>query len=580
VLTNNISSRDRPAGGAADPPLDQTPTASPSNEECRRALRAVLDSNVVATSRRLRDFIGYAGQAALEGREELDQYEIACKVLQRQADFNPIEDASVRKLASQARHKLEEYYSDESVTDPVVALLPSRSYVLRFRYRKDLPDLMQAGTAQQTSGTSPEPGAGPDSVPLTVPAVRAPRRFQPYLVGALLGAAPLLALLLFQLAGKPDSAASARWTSEPAGIAITTKRGDLRGPVNEIAAGAVLLGPAVGPMEEVTASMRFEPSGPTQQAGIMLFRDRDHFVRLGYQFKLRTMIEMGMEWAGRYLETLATFEFDPVALRSSFCWFTLRRDGGRVQGFVSRDGFDWRPLGGSLEDKGPSASPRAALYAFDGRTENPSVRALFRNFGVGLSFHNRPEGLEELPKWAPGWTVHSGCSGTVEARIVRNAMEVAYRQESLGCSWELVKAAPEGDWSFSTVLDFMPVSGGSAGLAVTCERGRLSISRRALSGGSILLEQPGDDDISLSDFPGWPMITLRLASARGRITASFSRDGERFIRIPREISLERIGKPVNIGIVTMVPRWSSQQDLPPARFYRIQQDIESSDPLP
>jgi hypothetical protein len=578
-MTHNISRRDRPGGGEDDPQRERAANLPPSEEECRSALRAVLDSNTLSSSRRIRDFIAYAGQAFLEGREDLDQYEIADRVLQRQSEFNPLEDASVRKLASQTRHKLEEFYSDEGLAEPVIALLPSRSYVLRFRYRKESQEAAPTDASQETlvASTRPEGPVAAEGLAPPATQTRAWRRFAPYLAGALVGAAPFLAMFLWQSAGERER--PKRSGTAGGGISIMTKRGDLRGPLNEIAAGAVRLGPIVGPMDEVTASMRFEPSKPTQQAGIMLFGDPDHFVRLGYQFKMRTMIEMGVERQGKYLEPLVTYEFDPLTLRSPFCWLTLRRNGGRLQGFISRDGFDWRPAGGTIEDEGLLASLRAAVYAFDGRTENPSAEALFRNFGVGVSFHNRPEGVLELQNWAPEWSVRTDCSNGVEARIVRSALEVVYRQESANCSWEMMKSAPEGDWSFSTVLDFMPVSGGSAGLVVTGERGKLTMSRRALSGGSILLEQPGDEDFRVEDFPGWPMITLRLVSSHGRVSASFSRDGERFIKMPGEVSLDRIGKPVKIGIVTMEPKWGSRQNSSPARFYRIQQDIDSAVPF-
>ena len=47
--------------------------------------------------------------ASLEGRSTVDQYEIAKEVLGRSAEFNPWDDATVRKLATRLRQKLDEY---------------------------------------------------------------------------------------------------------------------------------------------------------------------------------------------------------------------------------------------------------------------------------------------------------------------------------------------------------------------------------------------------------------------------------------------------------------------------------------
>src|SRR3954447_19316700 len=132
-------------------------------EDCRAALQKVLNSDLFSGSRRLGDFCTYSAEAAIEGRTELNQYEIAEKVLGRAGDFNPWDDAAVRKLATQLRHKLDEYYAGPGASDRVIVSLPRRSYVLRFRKREEEP------TGQVPHGGTTEPAAvqtEPESSPL------------------------------------------------------------------------------------------------------------------------------------------------------------------------------------------------------------------------------------------------------------------------------------------------------------------------------------------------------------------------------------------------------------------------------
>lgn len=518
----------------------------------------------------------YAGQAALEGRTELDQFEIAVHVLHRKDDFNPVEDASVRKLVSQARQRLEEYYATEGLENAVEVALPNRSYVLRFRYRKDY----SKSASEPHSGDAQEAGG---ALPATEPPASAGgemrRQYRPYAIGAAIAATPFIVFFLLQAWSRTAQPSEVASHPSENSILIRTFRGDLRGKSNDVQPSAVLLGPTIGADEELSASVQFEPSGPTQQAGLMLFQDADNFVRLGWQFKLRNMVEFGLERQGDYVEQSATYRFDPILGRPDSSWFTLRKHGPQVRGFVSNDGFNWQPAGSLTDAFLTPSAVRAAIYGFDGRTQNRSATARFTSVGVGLSFHNRPEGDIDLSALAPDWNIHSGCPESVTTRIAQGALELGFRAEATNCGWELRKVAPPGDWTMSAVLDYMPVEGGSAGLVVHCERGKLNLSRRALSGGSILLEQSWDEDVGVPDFPGWPMINIKISFQRGKLSASFSRDGRLYTQIPGEVSVERMGKPVSVGVFTLIPKWSAAQNVSPARFYRIQQDLGTMQPF-
>jgi len=116
----------------------------------RDTLQRILDSQGFSGSRRLSEFLSYVVEEAIKGRASLDQYEIAEHVLSRPEEFDPLVDASVRKLASQVRHKLEEFYEIEGASDPVIVTLPRRSYVPRFRSR----DKMLPTAAKEVKGSS------------------------------------------------------------------------------------------------------------------------------------------------------------------------------------------------------------------------------------------------------------------------------------------------------------------------------------------------------------------------------------------------------------------------------------------
>ena len=62
--------------------------------------------------------------------------EIAEAVLGRNASLNPVEDASLRKIASLTRQRLAQYYSrTHGLEDDVVVTLPVRTYVPRYELR-------------------------------------------------------------------------------------------------------------------------------------------------------------------------------------------------------------------------------------------------------------------------------------------------------------------------------------------------------------------------------------------------------------------------------------------------------------
>ncbi|MBV8818978.1 MAG: hypothetical protein JO022_11520, partial [Acidobacteriaceae bacterium] len=107
-------------------------------ENCRRQLRKILDSPDFSGRRQLSEFLQYTCEAAFQGRDHLDQIEIAEHVLHRDRSFNPVDNASVRKLATLTRQRLEAYYAAGGKQDSVILSLPVRSYIPRFKSREEL----------------------------------------------------------------------------------------------------------------------------------------------------------------------------------------------------------------------------------------------------------------------------------------------------------------------------------------------------------------------------------------------------------------------------------------------------------
>ncbi len=571
---------------SAPPESEQERTAGLFSEQetadFRKALRRVLDSPAFSGSHRLSDFLAYVGEAALVGRRELDQYEIAENVLHKNGDFNPLDDATVRKLASQIRHKLDDYYEREGTEDTVQLSLPRRTYVPRFRYRSETAEttLEKAAGEAELSGEAPAKQSAGSASGFG----EAFSRLR--LARVLWVAAPAAAVLLLIAAldatwgpdrggTHPDPLASFRI---PPTI-IDTTRGDLRGPLLDVAPGAVQLGPLVGDGEEAIGRMKFVPEQAIQQAGMMILESPDRFVRLGQHFKIRPMMEFAYETQGQYHDPEALYKFDPLGQLGMPRWFSIRRQGSSYAGFLSADGFHWQRFGKDLEMADPMNEARLGIYAFNGRTDIASARASFDNLGVGISFHDRPDGPLQMADF-PGWTASTPCPDFVSTQVRNGVLEVDYADAALGCNWELTRKPPQtANWTVTALIDFAATSGSGANLIVRGSKGWMNISRRDLNGGSIRLQRKDDEDVSVPDFPGSPPLFLRVALRDGKFSASFSRDGSRFREIPYQVEAASLGELHSVGVGTSTAHWTTPGAKSPVLIYRIYQEMDHPLPL-
>lgn len=518
-------------------------TAVEEIADARRDVQKILASQEFAPSRQLRDFLLYVSEAAFEGRTHLDQIEIAEKVLKRGKDFSPLDDASVRKLGTALRQRLQRYYETEGQNDPIRVTLPVRSYIPLFELRNAIP----------TVEAEPAPAA--------VSLERPPSRRLMLAGGAAAALVTAAGFGWWYRRGSPDV--------HPQFI-IRTRQGDIMHEVNNVADDGILLGPTMGPSEELTARLVFTPERATQQAGILLFGDADRYVKLGRQFLARPQLEFGLEIHGRYTKPPGTFAYDPEGQTGDPVWLTIRPEGAEYRAFVSGDGAHWREFGNVLTMPEPMRDARAAIFAHNGRSNAPSAEARFDRVGVGLSFHHRPDGPADLAQFA-GWRVIAPSGSEPNARFDGECLVM---ETSTGM--DFVKAAPPGDWTVDTRLDFLSLNGSTAGLTAIGSKSRLRLIRWDLDGGSITAEHLGSRQFNMRDAEGAPPVTLQMSCRSGVIRCSFSRDDRRFENLPLEVRLSELtSKGYSIGLHVSASSWRPGTPRLPARFYYFRQELHS-----
>lgn len=294
-------------------------------------LEKVLASAGFQSSRQLSHFLEFTAGRALRGETTMSQFEIAAEVLGK-SDFDPTVDASVRKLATQVRQRLEKYYETVGVADPVVITLPLRSYSPHFELRRSAP-----------------------------PPV-APKRL-PWVPVAILAAAGAV----YWMWPSPSAEASPE-------IEIQTAFGDLRAPGPDAALGALRLGPPLGAIGEVTTRLTFSPTQEGQHAGLILWEGPRRYVSIGRRFASRNTVSLTSE--SGLAGTAVQETIDLEGQSGQPVWLKLRREGDRFTAFTSLDAHDWQPVGQPVEFK-LSANSRAGIFAFNGRRNAPSIPARF-----------------------------------------------------------------------------------------------------------------------------------------------------------------------------------------------------------
>lgn len=496
-------------------------------------IERILASKEFVSSRQLRDFLRYVSKRALEGADHLEQSEIAAAVLSKAADFNPLDDASVRKLASMTRQRLEHYYQNSGSLDPVIVALPVRSYLPEFRLRE----------------LEPAPVPVPPPVPVNPPP-------QGWLLPAL-GVAVLALGCGFALGRAwPGSK-----TGPASQFAFRTVKGDMYGGALDLPGDAVRLGPKLMTKDQATVRMRFSPTMEAHQAGLILWRDPDNYVKLGRRFMARNMLEFAAETKGTFKLADGTPQHDPDGQDGAPLWLSLKRDGQTVSAYISRDGSTWRTVGAPITVGFDLESSRAGLYAFHGRRDANAIGAEFDHASLGATFGlwtKETAGIAGF-KWTPR------CAESV-AEVTGNLLQLRIDPGLPSCSSALFRPIVGKDWTVRTRIDFLASAGNSAGIIVRGQKGGVRLVRYFGNEPNIAMIQDGRDFSGVRDYPGSPGLILRLACRNGTITGSFSRDDLTWVELPHKSKLSDLGGNLVAGPLLSTSPWGTTRSVPPAEF--------------
>jgi TolB-like protein len=116
------------------PPFVQQPGIA--SNDARAELSRVLASSEFAASRQLTNFLRYAVEELLAGREErLKERTLALGALGRDSSFDPRLDCIVRVVASKLRRALARYYAIDGASNPLCIDVPKGSYCPVIRRR-------------------------------------------------------------------------------------------------------------------------------------------------------------------------------------------------------------------------------------------------------------------------------------------------------------------------------------------------------------------------------------------------------------------------------------------------------------
>jgi hypothetical protein len=512
--------------------LRQAADASRSQTEVQRTeLSRLLASSEFSTSRQLRDFLAFTAEQALAGRTHLDQVEIAAEVLGRGQDFNPQDDATVRKLATLTRQKLEQYYAHEGRTSSIRISLPLRSYVPRF-------------TVVESEAAAPP--AAP-SRPLRLFAAV-------FVVGVVAGVLAARIPALFRAV-------------EPPSIAIVTGRGDIMGK-GDAPPGSVLLGPAIEAVDQVTVRLRFTPEYEAQQAGIVIWEDENNFVRLGRKFIGRVHIEFGHEAHGGFRLDTVNSVYDPSGQDGAPLWLTIRRDGAAFRAYSSTDGLHWRQIGVPIVHSQPMPKARAGVFGFNGRRQVPAATARFDHISAGPVFYDLPDDIEPS-RWSL-WSPDSSCDTPAGVFLHGHAFRFAPIVDDRPCEVTWTRPMPAGDWTLATRVDYFAESGGSAGLVLSGDRSAVRIHRSDV----ISFVHTGAIQVDEPDFPGRPPLSLRLSARNGVLTGSYSRDEQTWKTFADSVPVSALGPNLHYGVRVARRQGAIGDAIGDARFYWLRREID------
>jgi tetratricopeptide (TPR) repeat protein len=125
----------------------------------RGELGKILASPLFSNAPRMSRFLRFVVEETLAGGgERIKEYSIALEVFDKNGDYDPHADSTVRTEASKLRSRLQRYYEAVGQEDPVIISIPKGGYVPVFASRPALPDMSIAPDAKnnQTQIVTPK----------------------------------------------------------------------------------------------------------------------------------------------------------------------------------------------------------------------------------------------------------------------------------------------------------------------------------------------------------------------------------------------------------------------------------------
>lgn len=109
-----------------------------SSETRAGQIRKILESRTFHNTEVLKRLLDYLGRQAVENHaDDLKEYTIGIEAFGKPADYDPQTDSSVRVQIGKLRHKLDEYYRTEGLTDDLLLELPKGHFKLEFHQRSE-----------------------------------------------------------------------------------------------------------------------------------------------------------------------------------------------------------------------------------------------------------------------------------------------------------------------------------------------------------------------------------------------------------------------------------------------------------
>ena len=128
--------------------------------EAMRQIERIVTSPVFAKAKRSQRLLRYLVDAALADPPQVaKEYTIATEVFDRDANYDPAIDATVRVEAGRLRSRLREYYGEEGKEDALLIELPKGAYRVVLTERGG-PREKSAAVYQSSTSPAPQPGTG------------------------------------------------------------------------------------------------------------------------------------------------------------------------------------------------------------------------------------------------------------------------------------------------------------------------------------------------------------------------------------------------------------------------------------